>query len=221
MNGQVKVKWRTLCTITHSLMVHVRVLEAYIHFKLMYMADNIFPLLPIKNLINEDGKLITPFKLATGTKPSIPHLCVLFCPCVIQKDNAKVGTKALNMRHQAQKGFYSIFVGITQYQKGYLVCIPHKHNILSSHGVVFDNIFSIELAYTSKPYAEARAILPDVSYIPYATSPKEQNGDIIKFTQFEEKNLLSETCNDTERSNEYDEDSTLAPLISGEEMDAM
>ena len=32
MNGQVKVTWRTLRTITHSIMVHARVLEGYIHF---------------------------------------------------------------------------------------------------------------------------------------------------------------------------------------------
>ena len=55
MNGQVKVKWIMLCTIAHSLMVHARVLEAYIHFALMYATDHIFPVLPIKDLINKDG----------------------------------------------------------------------------------------------------------------------------------------------------------------------
>ena len=39
--------------------------------------------LPIKYLINEDGNLTTPFKLATDAKPSVSHLCVLFCPCVV------------------------------------------------------------------------------------------------------------------------------------------
>ena len=48
MNEQVKVIQRTLCTITHSLMVHAQVSEAYIHFVLMYIADHIFPVLPIK-----------------------------------------------------------------------------------------------------------------------------------------------------------------------------
>ena len=42
MNGQVEVIWRTLRTIAHSLMVHVRVSEAYIHFALMYTTDHIF-----------------------------------------------------------------------------------------------------------------------------------------------------------------------------------
>ena len=57
--------------ITHSLMVHVKVLEAYIDFGLMYTTDHIFPVLPIKDLINEYGKMTTSFQLATSTKPSV------------------------------------------------------------------------------------------------------------------------------------------------------
>ena len=56
------------CTIT---MVHSRVLEVYIHFTLMYMADHIFSVLLIKDVINEYGELTTPFKVETGTKPSV------------------------------------------------------------------------------------------------------------------------------------------------------
>ena len=55
INGQVEVIWRTLCTISHSLMVHARVLESYINFSLMYTEDHIFLVLPIKDLINKDG----------------------------------------------------------------------------------------------------------------------------------------------------------------------
>ena len=117
MNGQVEVSWRTLRTVAHSLMVHARVLEVYVHFALMYTADHIFPVLPIKYLINEDGDPTTPHKLATGTKTSVSHLHVIFCPCVVQKATAHVETKTLNMRHQAQKGFCSIFVGIPEHQK--------------------------------------------------------------------------------------------------------
>ena len=105
MNRQVKVTWRTLRTIAHSFMVHARVLEAYIHFALIYMVDHILLVLPIKDLINEDGKPTMSFKFATGTKPSILYLSVLFFPCVFQKATAHVGTKAFYMRHQAQKGF--------------------------------------------------------------------------------------------------------------------
>ena len=70
MNGQVEVTWRTLRTIAHTLMVHDRVSEAYIHFSLMYTTYHIFPVLPIKYMINEDGDPTTPYKLATGMNAS-------------------------------------------------------------------------------------------------------------------------------------------------------
>ena len=65
-------------------MVHVQVLGAYINFKLMYRADNIFLVITIKDLINKDFKATTPFKLAIGTEPSVSHLRVLFCPCSVK-----------------------------------------------------------------------------------------------------------------------------------------
>ena len=80
----------------------------------------------------------TPYKLATGTKPSVSHLRVLFRPCVVRKATEHVETKALNMRHQAQKGFRGIFVGIPEHQKGYLVYVLSTRKITSSYDVVFD-----------------------------------------------------------------------------------
>ena len=145
MNVQVKVTWRTLHTIAQSLMVHARVLEAYIHFSLMYTTDHIFTVLSIKDMINEDGDTATPYKLATGTKPSVSHLHVLFCPCILRKATAHVETKALNMRHQAQKGFCSFFVRILQHQKRYLVYITSTRKIISSYDVMFDESFSSAL----------------------------------------------------------------------------
>ena len=62
---------------------------------------------------------------------------------------------------------------------------------------------------------------PAVSYIPYATSSKEHTGNITTFAKFEEGDLLSENRDDTESGNEYDDDSTLAPLFDEEAMDAI
>ena len=197
LNGQVEVTWRTFCTIAHSIVVHTRVPEIYVHFALKYMKDHIFPVLPIKYLINEDGNPTTPYKLATGTKPSVSHLRVLFCLCVVRKATTHVETKTLNMRHQAQKEFRGIFVGIPQHEKGYLVYVPSPRKVISSYDVVFDKSFSSALSYTSLPYAEAMVMRPTVTYTPYATSSKEQTGDVITFAQFEEAGLISETRNNT------------------------
>ena len=83
-----------------------------------------------------------PFKLATGMKPLISHLRVLFCPYSVLKATAHVDKKALNMCHKAQKGFGGIFVGIPQHQKRYLVYVPITRNIIYSFDVVFDESFS-------------------------------------------------------------------------------
>ena len=107
------------------------------------MICHMFPVLPIKYLINEDGDSKAPYKLATGTKPSLSHLRVSFCPCVVRKATAHVETKTLNMRHQAQKGFCGIFVGIPQHQNGYLVYVPSTRNIISSYDVVLDESFLV------------------------------------------------------------------------------
>ena len=124
MNILVEVTLLTLRTVAHSLMVHARVFEAYVHFSLMYTTDHMILVLPIKYLMNEDGDTTTPHKLATGTKPSVSHFCVLFCQCVVQRAMAHVETKALKMRHQAQKGFRGIFVGIPKHQNDILCMYP-------------------------------------------------------------------------------------------------
>ena len=90
MNRKVEVTGRTLRTVAHTPMVHARVPEEYVNFTLMYTTNHIFLVLPIKDLINEDGYPTTPHKLATVTKPSVSYLHVLFCPCVVCKSTAHV-----------------------------------------------------------------------------------------------------------------------------------
>ena len=50
---------------------------------------------------------------------------------------------------------------------------------------------------------------------------REQTGDKSTFPQFEEGNILSETRNDAESGNDYDDDSIIPTLLSKEEIDAM
>ena len=63
---------------------------------------------------------------------------------------------------------------------------------------MFDKSFSSTFSYTSRPYLEAMAIRLEVTYTLYATSSKEKTGGVITFAQFEEGNILTETCNDAE-----------------------
>ena len=48
-----------------------------------------------------------------------------------------------------------------------------------------------------------------VTYTSYATSQREQIGDVITFTQLEKGNILTETCNNSESSDESDNESIM------------
>ena len=78
------------------------------------------------------------------------------------------------------EGFCGIFVRIPQNQKGYLVYESHRRKIIYLYDVVFDDIFCSALRYTSHLYVEAMYMRLAMSYITYATSSREQTGDIIK-----------------------------------------
>ena len=120
------------------------------------------------------------------------------------------------MLHQAQKGFCRILVGIPQHQKVFLVYIEHIRNIISLYDVFLNDSLSSMLAYMFQTYAEDMAMQPDVSYIPFATSSRGQTGNIIMFAHVEEGDLLYETRDDVESSDEYEDDSIIPPLISKE-----
>ena len=85
--------------------------------------------------------------------------------------------------------------------------VPSTRKVIFSYDVRFDESFVSAMSYTSRPYAEAMAMRPEVTYTPYATSSKEQNGNVITFAHFEEGDLLSETINDTESVDESDSES--------------
>ena len=60
-----------------------------------------------------------------------------------------------------------------------------------------------------------------VTYTPCATSSREQIGNIITFTQFEEGNILTKNRDDAESGDASNRDSIITPLLREEEMDAM
>ena len=101
------------------------------------------------------------------------------------------------MRHQAQKGFSLILVGITQHQRGYLLYLPSTRKIISSYDVVFDGSFSSALEYTSQRYSESMKMRPSVTYTPFYVYLRGETGNIITIIQSEEGNILTKTRNNT------------------------
>ena len=154
----------------------------------MYTTNNIFLVLPVNFLINQDGEPIIPHKLSTCTKPSSSKLRFLFCPRRAQKETTQVDGKVILVCHQLRKVFWVIFDGIPKQQKGYFFYIPST----------LKNVFHMTLHLTKTflcisihdAYSESLVVLPVVLYIPDAADSHEQNGDIITFSHFEEGNLV-------------------------------
>ena len=86
-------------------MVHALVSEEYIYISLIYTTDHVFPVLPIKRLLNQESEPTTPHKLATGSKTPVTNLRALLCTCVVRKSTTHVYTKALNIHHYSQNIF--------------------------------------------------------------------------------------------------------------------
>ena len=59
-----------------------------------------------------------------------------------------------------------------------------------------------------------------VTYITYATSSKEQTGDVITFAQFEEGNIWTETRNDAESGDKYKNKSIMMSEQDMENLDS-
>ena len=96
--------------------------------------------------------------------------------------------------------------------------LPSTRKIISSYDVVLDESFSSALSYTSQPYSEAIVTRPVVAYTPCGTSSREQTGDIITFSQFEEGDILTKTRNDAESGDKYDNESV---MMSEQDMNAI
>ena len=98
--------------------------------------------------------------------------------------------------------------------------VPSTRKVITSYDVVFDESISSVLSYKSRPYAEAMAMRLTVTYTPYATSSKEQTGDVITFAKVEEGNLLTETRNDTESGDKSDSKSIMMSKQDMENIDS-
>ena len=70
--------------------------------------------------------------------------------------------------------------------------VPSTRKVISSYNFVYDESFSSALSYNPRPYAEAMAMHPAVTYTHY-----KKTGDVITFAKFEEGGLLTETRKDT------------------------
>ncbi len=98
-----------------------------------------FNILPVKRLVNKDGKSATHAELFYGTKPCIGDFRVFGRPCLLEKWITHFDCKVLTK--QTERGIRCMFIGFANNQKGFLVYLPSTRRITTSADVLFDESF--------------------------------------------------------------------------------
>ena len=75
--------WQTVNNMARSMIVHARLPDSFLYHAIRY-ASAVFNILPVKGLVNKDGKSATPAELFHGVKPCIGDFRVFGCPCVLK-----------------------------------------------------------------------------------------------------------------------------------------
>jgi hypothetical protein len=75
--------WQTVCNIARSLLVHARLSDTF-WFQAICCAAQIFNVLPVRGLKNQEEIPSTPHEMFFGIKPCILPFRVFGCPSVIK-----------------------------------------------------------------------------------------------------------------------------------------
>jgi hypothetical protein len=121
--------WQTVNTMAHSMVVHAGLPDSFLYHVICY-ASAVLNILPLKGLVNKDGKSATPAELFHGAKPCIGDFRVFGCPYVLKKWITHFDGKVLT--NQAECGIRGIFIGFANNQTGFLVYLPSTRRIAIS-----------------------------------------------------------------------------------------
>jgi hypothetical protein len=110
-------------------------------------AWKVFNLLPLRDLVDENGDPRAPIGAYLGAKPKLRRLHVLFCPCMMnngktrgpQDPNDPKKPRKVNERSNCAKhGTKAIHVGLPRCQNGWLCYVPSTGGPRVSQDVSFD-----------------------------------------------------------------------------------
>jgi hypothetical protein len=110
--------WQTVCNIARSLLVHARLPDTF-WFQAICYAAQIFNVLPVRGLKNQEEIPSTPHEMFFGAKPCILPFRVFGCPCIIKRWLAEERSQG----KQTERGMRGIFIGFDTNRKGfYFIC---------------------------------------------------------------------------------------------------
>ena len=90
--------------------MHARLNRKFFYYAVKY-AQYIHDVIPVCDLLDENGLPITPYYLATGRKPAVKYFRVLGCPTVFKRYEVSSDGKRIHNKYN-QQGMRGIFVGI-------------------------------------------------------------------------------------------------------------
>ena len=70
------------------------------NFALIYTTDDVFPVIEIKHMVDQDSEPTTLHELANGTKHLVSHRCVSFYLIFVRKATTHLEPKVLNVCHK-------------------------------------------------------------------------------------------------------------------------
>jgi len=196
--------WQTVCNIARSLLVHARLPDTF-WFQAICYAAQIFNVLPVRGLKNQEEIPSTPHEMFFGSKPCILPFRVFGCPSVIKRWVAEERSQG----KQTERGMRGIFIGFDSNRKGYLFYMPGSRNIINSGDATFDETFHSAIATTWQHHRDTLALQPTHSYIPDVTTVLEHTGTSADHNA------------SIEEGNVEDSDDTMAVEASDDTMEAL
>ena len=109
--------------------MHARLNRKFFYYAVKY-AQYIHDVIPVRNLLNENGLPTTPYYLATGRKPAVKYFRVFGCPTVFKRYKVSSDGKHIHNKYN-QQGMRGIFVGIPDDESGWLFYIPTAKGLIS------------------------------------------------------------------------------------------
>ena len=152
-NGLVERHWTEVSKLANTMLVHARLNTKIILYALKY-AEKIHGVIPVRNLVDEEGKPTTPYYMAFKRHPKVSHFRVFGCPAVFKRYKVSAeGKRTVNK--SMQQGMRRIFVGIPDDSAGWLFYVPTTRKTYISLDASFDENFTSPLALPSLPFKGA------------------------------------------------------------------
>jgi hypothetical protein len=136
---------------------------------------------------------------------------VFGCPCITKKWIISVDGKPEENSKGAQTALRGKHLGFPPTQKGLLLYVPTKRQIVISGDVTYDETFASTVAVTWRPFHDTLALRPTSSLIPDSCTVLEHTGGLL--SQFEVGNATSNN-NQTATPCPFEEDIIHSDLIS-------